>query len=79
MASSEALCQTVLNWFEQHCNLPALRPGQEKIHYVSLCYLSSLSIYIVVMSSLRELSVKTSILSDPSKVPEQLAQYATKT
>lgn len=32
-------------------------------------------ISIVVMSSLRELSVKTSILSDPGKVPEQLTSY----
>ncbi|XP_019848726.1 PREDICTED: MLX-interacting protein-like isoform X2 [Amphimedon queenslandica] len=29
----------------------------------------------VVMSSLKELSVKTTILSDPSKLPEQLSQY----
>ena len=32
---------------------------------------------IVVMSSLRELSMKTTILSDPSKVPQQLTDYAT--
>lgn len=31
---------------------------------------------LVVMSSLKELSIKTSILSDPSKLPEQLTQYA---
>ena len=31
---------------------------------------------VVVMNSLRELSMKTSILSDPSQVPHQLAQYA---
>ena len=30
---------------------------------------------LVVMNSLRELSMKTSILSDPSKVPQQLSQY----
>ena len=28
------------------------------------------------MSSLRELSMKTSILTDPSQVPHQLAQFA---
>lgn len=54
---TEELCQTVLTWFEQNCNLPALRP--------------------IVMSSLRELSMKTTILSDPSKVPQQLTDYAT--
>ena len=31
---------------------------------------------VVVMTSLRELSMKTSILSDPSQVPQQLTQYA---
>ena len=30
----------------------------------------------VVMNSLKELSTKTSILSDPSQVPLQLVQYA---
>ena len=34
------------------------------------------TIIIVVMNSLKELSTKTSILSDPSQVPHQLVQYA---
>ena len=41
-----------------------------------LLFLLLLFIYcLVVMSSLKELSVKTTILSDPSKLPEQLSQY----
>jgi len=27
-ASVEDFCRTVLAWLEQHCSLPALRPGK---------------------------------------------------
>ncbi|XP_029469402.1 carbohydrate-responsive element-binding protein [Rhinatrema bivittatum] len=53
-ASIEDLSRTSLDWLEQYCSLPALRP--------------------TVLNSLRQLSTSTSILSDPSLVPEQATQ-----
>lgn len=82
--NSEELCRTVLAWFEQNCTLPSLRPGERilcPIHHTynrwcrSSCPLALFPL-VVVMSSLRELSMKTSILTDPSQVPHQLTQFA---
>uniref|UniRef100_A0A4W4HGW2 BHLH domain-containing protein n=1 Tax=Electrophorus electricus TaxID=8005 RepID=A0A4W4HGW2_ELEEL len=56
-ASMEDMCRTTINWLDQHCSLPALRP--------------------TVLSSLRFLSTSTSILTDPSLVPEQATQAVT--
>ncbi|KAM5192257.1 MLX-interacting protein [Mantella aurantiaca] len=53
-ASIEELYSTTLEWLEQHCSLPALRP--------------------MVLSTLRHLSTTTSILTDPSSLPEQAKQ-----
>jgi MAX-like protein X len=39
-------------------------------------YCSLTSLRPIVMNSLKELSIKTSILSDPSKVPEQMTDYS---
>ena len=35
-ASVEDFCRTVIGWLEQHCSLPALRPGKYCIVTVSL-------------------------------------------
>lgn len=75
--NTDELCRTVLAWFEQRCTLPALRPGETLLVTQNVCsYVTTPFSSLVVMSSLRELSVKTSILSDPSQVPQQLTQYA---
>ncbi|XP_030041463.1 carbohydrate-responsive element-binding protein [Microcaecilia unicolor] len=58
-ASIDDLSRTSLDWLEQYCSLPALRP--------------------TVLSSLRQLSTSTSILSDPTLVPEQATQAVTRT
>nr|XP_033777747.1 carbohydrate-responsive element-binding protein isoform X2 [Geotrypetes seraphini] len=57
-ASIDDLSRTSLDWLEQYCSLPALRPA--------------------VLSSLRQLSTSTSILSDPTLVPEQATQAVTR-
>ncbi|XP_072284975.1 carbohydrate-responsive element-binding protein [Pyxicephalus adspersus] len=57
-ASMTDLRQTALDWLDQHCSLPALRP--------------------TVLSSLCQLSTTTSILSDPSLMPEQAVQAVTR-
>ncbi|KAK3527239.1 hypothetical protein QTP86_014661, partial [Hemibagrus guttatus] len=64
-ASVEEMCRTTLNWLDQHCSLPALRPSK------------LLSLSLSVLSSLRLLSTTTSILTDPSLVPEQATQAVT--
>ncbi|KAM4047489.1 carbohydrate-responsive element-binding protein isoform 2-T2 [Anomaloglossus baeobatrachus] len=56
-ASMADLRATSLEWLDQHCSLPALRP--------------------TVLSSLCELSTSTSILTDPSLMPEQAIQAVT--
>ena len=33
-ASVEDFCRTVLAWLEQHCSLPALRPGNYQSSYL---------------------------------------------
>jgi len=55
-SSLEEFCRTVLEWLDQHCALPVLRPA--------------------VLSSLRELSKATSILTEPSKLPEEALKTA---
>ncbi|KAM4760556.1 carbohydrate-responsive element-binding protein isoform 4-T4 [Cyanocitta cristata] len=60
-ASMESLTQTSLAWLDQHCSLPALRPTLSPVP-------------AAVLSSLRQLSISTSILSDPARVPEQAAR-----
>eukprot|EP00079_Xenopus_tropicalis_P014831 XP_004911819.1 PREDICTED: carbohydrate-responsive element-binding protein isoform X1 [Xenopus tropicalis] len=57
-ASLADLRQTSLEWLDQHCSLPALRPS--------------------VLSSLCQLSTSTSILSDPTLLPEQALQAVTR-
>ncbi|XP_075052752.1 carbohydrate-responsive element-binding protein isoform X3 [Mixophyes fleayi] len=57
-ASMTDLRQTTLEWLDQHCSLPALRP--------------------TVLSSLCQLSTSTSILTDPSLMPEQAIQAVTR-
>ncbi|KAM3933656.1 carbohydrate-responsive element-binding protein [Leptodactylus fuscus] len=56
-ASLTDLRETSLEWLDQHCSLPALRP--------------------TVLSSLCQLSTSTSILTDPSMMPEQALQAVT--
>ncbi|CAI9596437.1 unnamed protein product, partial [Staurois parvus] len=56
-ASMTDLRETALEWLDQHCSLPALRP--------------------TVLSSLCQLSTSTSILTDPSLMPEQAVQAVT--
>ncbi|XP_076006909.1 MLX-interacting protein [Genypterus blacodes] len=56
-SSKAELCQTTLQWLEQHCSLPVLRP--------------------MVLSTLRQLSTTTSILTDPSLLPEEAIQAVT--
>lgn len=56
-ASMTDLRETSLEWLDQHCSLPALRP--------------------TVLSSLCQLSTSTSILTDPSLMPEQAMQAVT--
>ncbi|XP_069800830.1 carbohydrate-responsive element-binding protein isoform X2 [Dendropsophus ebraccatus] len=56
-ASMTDLRDTSLEWLDQHCSLPALRP--------------------TVLSSLCQLSTSTSILTDPSLMPEQAMQAVT--
>ncbi|XP_044142994.1 carbohydrate-responsive element-binding protein [Bufo gargarizans] len=56
-ASMADLRETSLEWLDQHCSLPALRPA--------------------VLSSLCQLSTSTSILTDPSLMPEQALQAVT--
>ncbi|XP_075290673.1 MLX-interacting protein isoform X1 [Opisthocomus hoazin] len=57
-ASFKDLNQTAMDWLDQHCSLPVLRP--------------------MVLNTLRHLSTTTSILSDPSCLPEQAAEAVTK-
>ncbi|KAG8450663.1 hypothetical protein GDO86_003078 [Hymenochirus boettgeri] len=57
-ASLADLRRTSLDWLDQHCSLPALRP--------------------TVLSSLCQLSTSTSILTDPSLMPEQAMQAVTR-
>ncbi|PIO36339.1 hypothetical protein AB205_0157160 [Aquarana catesbeiana] len=57
-ASMADLRETALDWLDQHCSLPALRP--------------------TVLSSLCQLSTSTSILTDPSLMPEQAMQAVTR-
>ncbi|XP_065184597.1 carbohydrate-responsive element-binding protein-like isoform X3 [Sycon ciliatum] len=57
--SEDEMCRSVLNWFDHHCSLRALRPA--------------------VLSSLRQLSTSTSILSDPSKLSTEAAAAAAST
>ncbi|XP_041439500.1 carbohydrate-responsive element-binding protein [Xenopus laevis] len=57
-ASLADLRQTSLEWLDQYCSLPALRPS--------------------VLSSLCQLSTSTSILSDPTLLPEQALQAVTR-
>ncbi|KAM5181397.1 carbohydrate-responsive element-binding protein isoform 2-T2 [Mantella aurantiaca] len=57
-ASMTDLRETALDWLDQHCSLPALRP--------------------TVLSSLCQLSTSTSILTDPSLMPEQAVQAVTR-
>ncbi|GAB0197934.1 carbohydrate-responsive element-binding protein [Grus japonensis] len=64
-ASMESLTQTSLAWLDQHCSLPALRPSRWL--FSCLCTLKKPA----VLSSLRQLSISTSILSDPACIPEQ--------
>ncbi|XP_068126127.1 carbohydrate-responsive element-binding protein-like [Hyperolius riggenbachi] len=52
------LRETSLEWLDQHCSLPALRP--------------------TVLSALCQLSTSTSILTDPSLIPEQAMQAVTR-
>ncbi|XP_075710241.1 carbohydrate-responsive element-binding protein isoform X2 [Rhinoderma darwinii] len=56
-ASMTDLRATSMEWLDQHCSLPALRP--------------------TVLSSLCQLSTSTSILTDPSLMPEQAMQAVT--
>ncbi|KAG8540807.1 hypothetical protein GDO81_018515 [Engystomops pustulosus] len=56
-ASMTDLRESSLEWLDQHCSLPALRP--------------------TVLSSLCQLSTSTSILTDPSLMPEQAMQAVT--
>ncbi|KAG9485777.1 hypothetical protein GDO78_008720 [Eleutherodactylus coqui] len=56
-ASMTDLRDTSLEWLDQHCSLPALRPA--------------------VLNSLCQLSTSTSILTDPSLMPEQAMQAVT--
>ncbi|XP_073523716.1 carbohydrate-responsive element-binding protein isoform X1 [Phyllobates terribilis] len=56
-ASMADLRATSLEWLDQHCSLPALRP--------------------TVLSSLCQLSTSTSILTNPSLMPEQAMQAVT--
>lgn len=58
MTSTEELCHTTLQWFDNHCSLPVLRP--------------------MVLSTLRQLCTTTSILSDPSLLPSEAIEAATK-
>lgn len=71
----DELCRTVLAWFEQNCTLPSLRPSKDQLCCANASHLSLL-VFLVVMNSLKELSQRTSILSDPAQVPRQLLQYA---
>ncbi|XP_023680351.1 MLX-interacting protein isoform X1 [Paramormyrops kingsleyae] len=57
--SMDELYQTTMQWLEQHCSLPVLRP--------------------MVLHTLRQLSVSTSILTDPSLLPEEALQAVTDT
>ncbi|XP_018101680.1 carbohydrate-responsive element-binding protein isoform X2 [Xenopus laevis] len=57
-ASLADLRQTSLEWLDQYCSLPTLRPS--------------------VLSSLCQLSTSTSILSDPTLLPEQALQAVTR-
>ncbi|XP_053313215.1 carbohydrate-responsive element-binding protein [Spea bombifrons] len=57
-ASIRDLRETSLEWLEQHCSLPALRPA--------------------VLSSLCQLSTSTSILADPTILPDQAVQAVTR-
>ncbi|XP_015234270.1 PREDICTED: MLX-interacting protein isoform X2 [Cyprinodon variegatus] len=58
-SSREELCHTTLQWLDNHCSLPVLRP--------------------MVLSTLRQLCTTTSILSDPSLLPTEAIEKATKT
>ncbi|XP_018412631.1 PREDICTED: carbohydrate-responsive element-binding protein [Nanorana parkeri] len=57
-SSMTDLRETAMDWLDQHCSLPALRP--------------------TVLSSLCQLSTSTSILTDPSLMPEQAVQAVTR-
>ncbi|XP_053562296.1 carbohydrate-responsive element-binding protein [Bombina bombina] len=57
-SSMTDLRETSLDWLDQHCSLPALRP--------------------TVLSSLCQLSTSTSILTDPTLMPEQAVQAVTR-
>uniref|UniRef100_A0A8C5P6F4 MLX interacting protein like n=1 Tax=Leptobrachium leishanense TaxID=445787 RepID=A0A8C5P6F4_9ANUR len=57
-ASIRDLRETSLEWLDQHCSLPALRPA--------------------VLSSLCQLSTSTSILTDPTIMPDQAVQAVTR-
>ncbi|KAF7661975.1 hypothetical protein LDENG_00248560 [Lucifuga dentata] len=57
--SKAELCQSTLQWLDQHCSLPVLRP--------------------MVLSTLRQLSTTTSILTNPSLLPEEAIQAVTHT
>lgn len=84
-ASVEDLCRSTLSWLDQHCSLPSLRPSESSttdlkpktcIPHVSYhpFYINSIChvcVRSVVLSSLRLLSTTTSILTDPSLLPEQ--------
>ena len=53
-ASVEDFCRTVLAWLEQHCSLPALRPGNYQSSYLlheytrTLCNLKNYMSYACV-------------------------------
>ncbi|XP_017269345.1 MLX-interacting protein isoform X2 [Kryptolebias marmoratus] len=57
--SKAELYQTTLQWLENHCSLPVLRP--------------------MVLSTLRQLSTTTSILTDPFLLPKEAVEAVTHT
>lgn len=80
-ASMEELCRSTLSWLDQHCSLPTLRPSESSptssstetlsqwfFEWLVICVCLTVS---VVLRSLRFLSTTTTILTDPTLLPEQ--------